>query len=274
MRRKNILALIALIAVFALAMTACGSEKAPETTVAATTEAPAPLGLSDWTLTATTWSSPNGATVNLTAIPFGYVEGRTAAFTVRLEGEEVGSVPCEWDGSQYTASLELNAEDGYCYYVLMADADGNSAEIPVNTPSMPTDEALINMADALNSYCNLMVDESSFADGKLNITKGTVQVQVPKITNEGEAITCTEAVLVLTFNGNDLDTEKLTLAETDVIGAYELALTDVSFDVPEMEDDQQLTLRLDVTLSNGQTLTAAGSNTFIYNNEGLLPVVG
>lgn len=273
MRRKNILAFIALVAVFVLAMAGCGSEKAPETTVPETTAAPAPLGVSEWKLTATTWSSPNGATVNLTATPFGYIDGRTATFTVRLEGEEVANSPCEWDGTHYTASVELNAADGYCYYVLMADADGNSAEVPINTPAELFDEALINMETSLQSYCNLLVEESTFADGKLSITNGSIEVQLPKITNEGETISCDKAVLVLTYNGEELDTQELTLNATADAGAYELQLTDTVFDVPEMEMDQQLTLRLDVTLSNGQTLTTLGG-TWLYGENGALPVVG
>ena len=67
-------------------------------------------------LNATAWSSPNGATVNVDAVPNGYAEGQKAEFCVRLEGEEIARVPCEWDGKSYKASADLNAADGYCYY--------------------------------------------------------------------------------------------------------------------------------------------------------------
>lgn len=276
MRRKHFLALVALILAFVMVMSGCGKEEALETTAAPveTTEAgPAPLGLSEWKLTAATWSSPNGATIHLAATPFGYVDGRTVTFVVRLEGEEIASAPCQWDGSSYTASVELNAADGYCYYVLMADADGNSAEIPINTPSEISDETLVNLETSLQSYCTLLVEESDFADGQLTITNGTVEVQLPKIANEGEAITCKKAVLVLTYNGQELDTRELELNATADAGAYELQLTDVAFDVPELEAEQPLTLRLDVTLSNDQTLTAPGG-TWLYSDAGALPVVG
>lgn len=274
--RKNFLTVIALLAVFALMLCGCSSKDTTETTNASATagEAAAPaLGLADFHLSTTTWSSPNGATVHLTATPVGYAEGYSAAFVVRLEGEEVANIPCEWDGKQYTASAELNAADGLCYYVTMKAADGNTAEVPVNTPTQPTDEALINMASSLESYCNLMVDESAFADGKLTITSGSVLVQAPKITNDGEEITVSEAVLALNFNGEEVTSEKLELAESETNGAYELALSEVTFDVPEMENDQQLNLVLNVTLSNGQSLSAAGGN-FFYNDGELLTAVG
>lgn len=277
MKRTTVSALLALILVFALALSACGGEAAPETTAAAApstevADLPA-LGLQEWTLSTSTWSSPNGATVHLTATPYGYVESRSVDFVVRLEGEDVANVPCQWDGTHYTASAELNAADGLCYYVLMQDKDGNSAEIPVNTPSTPTDESLINMETSLKAYCDVMVEESSYADGKLTITTGTATVQAPKITNEGETIICQEAKLILSFNGEDIATTALTLAESGEPGSYKQDLAGTAFDVPAMEDDQQLILRLDVTLSNGQILSASG-NTWFYNAEGLLPVVG
>lgn len=274
--RKNFLTILALIAVCALGLTGCGGNEAAETTAAsASTEAaaPAPLGLTEWTMTTTTWSSPNGATVNLTATPTAYEEGQSASFVVRLESDEVANVPCAWDGTHYTAAAELNAADGLCYYVMMTAADGNTAEVPVNTPSAPTDETLINLAASLNSYCNVMVEESSFADGKLTITSGTVQVQAPKITNEGKAVTCKDAVLVLSLNGEALESKKLTLNESEAVGGYELALSDIRFAIPELENDQQLTLTLNVTLSNGQTLSDAGS-TFYYNEGSVLNAVG
>ena len=274
--RKNFLTMIAILAVFALVFSGCGSKEPAETSAAAETAAaetaPA-LGLSDFSLSTTTWSSPNGATVHLDAVPHGYAEGQSASFVVRLEGEDIANIPCQWDGTHYTASAELSAADGLCYYVLMTGADGNTAEVPVNTPTLITDEALINMASSLESYCNLMVEESAFADGKLTISAGSAQVQAPAITNGGEKITVGEAVLVLTFNGEEVASEKITLEESETAGSYTLALSGISFKVPEMENDQQLNLSLNVTLSNGQSLTAAGG-TFYYNDGEMLTAVG
>ncbi|MBQ3192112.1 MAG: hypothetical protein IJB59_00905 [Oscillospiraceae bacterium] len=276
--KKTILTITALICMFALVLTGCGSKEAPETTAAPATTAaasaePQPLGLSDWNLSTSTWSSPNGATVHLTATPFGYEEGQSAAFIIRLEGEDVASIPCTWNGTAYTADAELNAADGYCYYVAMTAADGSTAEIAVNTPSDVKDEALINMAESLNSYCTVTVETSAFADGKLTITSGDLFVQVPKITNNGETITVSEAVLTLWYNDEAVDTEKLTLEESESVGGYELSLTDISFKTPEMEDDHQLTMTLDVKLSNGQSLSCA-AGTFFYNDGQLLTAVG
>ena len=280
MKRMSILALML---VLALALSACGSSRMPEATATAPaevtlpaeTEAAAPpvLALTEWNMSATTWSSPNGATIHISATPEAYADGLIAAFEVRLGGEDVAVIPCEWDGAAFTASADLNAADGYSYYVVLTAADGTTEEIAVNTASQPTAEAFVNMESALASYCSIAVEESAFEGGKLTLSSGKVQVQAPTITNQNEVITCAKAELVLMFNGEALDTQALTLAETENTGLFETQLQDITFEVPEMEDDQQLDLYLNVTLSNGQILSASGGNWF-YNDQGLLPVVG
>lgn len=276
MKRKNILVLLAVLCAFSLAMTGCGkSEQAPETT-AAVEAAPveeAALGLSGWELDSTTWSSPNGATVHITATPVSYTDGMSANFVVRLEGSDVTTVPCQWDGSAFTASAELNAEDGYCYYMILTGADGQQSEVAVNIASEPVDETLVNMLTALNTHCSLLLEDSEAVEDKLTITSATVRIQPPTIKNDGQAITCTEAVLVLTFNGGEVGRQTLELPAADDSGAYEFTVTGLTFDIPEMEDDNQLSLRLDVTLSNGHTLSDA-SGSWAYIGGELLGIVG
>ena len=274
--------LLAVILALAVALTACGKEAEPtETTVAATTAAAAvteapvsqTLTLTDWSMSASTWSSPNGATIHITATPSHYEEGQHADFIVRLESDDVTTIPCQWDGTNYTASADLNAANGYCYYMLLTAADGTAQEVAVNTPAAPVDEALIDIEASLESYCSITVEESVFEDSKLTLPTGKVQVKTPLITNEGETISCQEAALVLTFNGETLDRKVLTLTETATKGLWEAALENIIFDAPEIEGDQSLDLTLNVTLTNGQVLSAFGGS-WVPNDEGLLPVVG
>ena len=274
----------AMMLVLAIALTACGGEKTPEATetMAAATIATAPvestlpaqpLALNSWELSASTWSSPNGATVHITATPSHYEEGQRADFLVRLESDEVSSIPCQWDGTSYTASADLNAANGYCYYVILTAADGTATEVAVNTPAAPTNEAFIDIEAALESYCSITIEDSVCENGKLTLTSGQVQVKAPTITNEGETITCQETALVLSFNGEELKREILTLSETDTAGLFETALENVSFDIPQLKADEKVELALQVTLSNGQELYAYGGD-WLYENDGLMPVVG
>lgn len=281
MNRMKISAVLALILVLSLLCAACG-KTAPETQAPETAPVPevssdastdGTLGLTDWTLTSSTWSSPNGATVSITATPVSYMKGQSAAFVVRTEEGEVANIPCEWDGTAYTASADLNAADGYGYYILMTAASGNTAEVPVNTPDMPSDETLINLASSLESKCSLIVDSSDF-DGKwLSITGGTVVVETPKLKNQGASITCSEAVLVLRQEGDEVGRVSLELPAPTPDGVYVLALTGTPFQLGELEDDQQLTIELEVTLSNGQELSCAGG-TWFYNAGSLMMSVG
>ena len=199
---------------------------------------------------------------------------RGAVFTVRLEGEEVASVPCEWDGSVYTASAELNAEDGYCYFVLLTSASGTESEVTINAPSAPTDETLIDLADALNTYATVTVNTSELKDGKLTITDGTAQLQLPKLTLREGNVVCQEANLILSYDGQEVAREALSGVEADETGISNVSLTGVSFTVPgEMEDDHQLSLRLEAQLSNGQSITAPGG-AWYYFDGGLILSVG
>ena len=274
--------ILAVILALAIALTACGSEKAPETTAAtaAPTTAAAeaavsaePLTLTDWTMSANTWSSPNGATINISASPSYYEEGQKADFVVRLESDEVALIPCQWDGTSYTASADLNAANGYCYYVVLTAADGTATEVAVNTPAEPTNEAFIDIEAALESYCSITIDDSTFESGKLTLVSGKVQVKTPLITNGTEPITCQEAVLLLSYQGEELGKQVLALTETETKGMLEAALNNITFDIPEMEEEQKVELTMNATLSNGQEISAYGAN-WIFNEEGLMSVLG
>jgi len=277
MKRMTILAVILALA---MALTACGADNAPETTaateaVAAPTETTAPqsLTLTAWEMSASTWSSPNGATINISATPNYTADGQSAAFVVRLEGDEIANIPCEFDGTNYTASADLNAADGYCYYVVLTAADGTVTEVAVNTATEPTNEAFVNMEASLASYCSVTVEESTFEGNTLELSNCKIQVQAPTITDEGTAITCQQAFLFLSYNGEELAQVVVTLEDTDTAGLFEATVSGITFEIPEMEDDQKVELSLKVALSNGQELSAYGGN-WIYNEEGLLPVVG
>jgi hypothetical protein len=272
---------LAVILILLLSLAACSKDEAVETTEATTVAATVPaevtvaqdLSVTEWNMSASTWSSPNGATIHITAIPNIYTEGQRANFVVRLENDDIVSIPCQWNGTEYTASADLNAANGYCYYVILIAADGTPYETAVNTPSQPYNDSFINMEAALESYCSVTVTESDFSASQLSLTSGSVQVLVPTITNEGNAITCQEASLVLSYMGNEISKQTLTLTETDTTGLYEADLSGMTFTIPEMEDDQKIDLVLNVSLTNGHALTAYGGN-WVYNAEALLPVVG
>lgn len=267
MRSRTFALLPALL--FILLLSACNSKMPrPENSNPAE-----PPEISSASLSCSTWSSPNGATVHISATPSTYVKGQSATFLVRLEGEDIASCPGQWDGSRYSASIDLNAADGYCYFVRLENPNGESNEITLNAPTAVTNEALINMEDALNAYCSATLTSSVYADNRLTLLDGTILVQTPRIFNEGQPITCAEAQLVLRLYGTEVGRKSVLLSATPENGQYTQSIQGVSFDLPALEDDQQLDLTLEAKLSNGQTLsTSVGS--WFYMNGTLQSSVG
>lgn len=280
MNRKLISLTMAMLLLCAMALNACGKKETPETTQAATEPAATTqaaleeLGLTTWSLSASTWSSPNGATIHLTATPNRHLDGESADFVIRLEDETVETIACTWEDDNYVADADLNTADGYCYYVVLNGADGTSTEVAVNTPAEPINEDYINLKSALEAYCSLTLGESALENGKLVISSGAATVQAPRITDAGQEVGCTKATLILTLDGQELATKELTMAPGDTAKSYECALDDVSFDLPAtLGAEQRLTLRLDAELSNGQKLTAEGV-TWYYQDGNLANAVG
>ena len=256
--------------VMALTAAACGKkaetpasteEKTATQPAASTESAGRELSLTESSLSVTTWSSPNGATVNLTAVPSEHANGDIAEFVVRLDGEDIKTVPCEWKSGAYVASADLNGADGYGYYVTLSGKDGSFAEVAVNTPENPTDESLINLASSLMPYCSLTLNDTALEGDSLTILSGYALVQAPRITDDGDNVACAQANLVMTLDGQEIGRIPLVMAPGEADRSYDATITDLSFTVPEeIGEGQQLVLRLEAELTNGQTLTAQGGS--------------
>ena len=283
MNKKKLCALTALALTAALTLCACGKkEEQPEPTPGQSASQAAPseqaaarqLSLKEADLSVTTWSSPNGATVNLTAVPDAHDKGDSAEFVVRLDGEEVTSVSCEWKDGAFVASADLNGADGYCYYVQLSGSDGAFAEIPVNTTAEPVNEALVNMASALSAYCSLTLEDAALEDGNLTVLNGYALVQAPRITVNDENVACAKATLVLLLDGEEIASVELTMAPGEADRSYDASITDLSLAVPaDIREGQQLDLRLDAVLTNGQAVTAEGGS-WQYTGSGITNTVG
>ena len=230
------------------------------------------VGLVNWDLQVQAWNSGSGATVTFTGTPALYAQEQSATFTVWLEGEEVASVPCQWNGSVYTGVVDLDAADGYSYYCTLISSNGSKEQLPLNTPENPVYDNLVYLQTGLTAYCNLIVDGWEDEGGKLTITSGFVQAQLPRVGTEENPLFA-GAQLLLRLNGEVVETQDLDLPEGEGEGSYEQVLSGVSFQMPAMEDDYQLEVALVVTLSDGQTITSSGGSWY-YNGGEMLMVVG
>lgn len=230
-------------------------------------------GFKNWKMSARAWGDSNGATVAFLGEPRSHEDGQTAQFVVRLNGAEVENQVCNWDGTAYTAEVELEADDGYSYSLVLVDTDGTREQMLLSSPDSPVYDHLVYMRSSLIAYCNLFVADWEINGNDLKITSGFVQVQLPQITTDSSEVNFVSAQLVLKLNGNIVSTQALNLPQGEGVGSYETALTDTQFSVPDMSDDYQLDLDLHVKLSNGEEIIASGGSWF-YNNGQLTMVVG
>lgn len=265
MKHRSLLKLTALLLVCALALCGCGKQE-PQNSG---TNDGTPMALGQWTLTPETWSSPNGATIYLSAEVTNPDKTATAEFVVRQGDGDVVNAPCTWDGNKLLAEAELNAADGYGFFIVLTAADGSLTEWPLGG----ADSSLVNLASALNSYCNLLVTDSTCDSGKLTLTSGTLEIQVPQFTDGGAAITCEKVALVLMKDGQELTRSAIAVGASGVPGGFQADLTGTVFTIPAMESDGQLVLRAEVSLSNGQSLSAEGG-AWTYMDGQIVATVG
>lgn len=219
--------------------------------------------LQSWELNAAVWSSSNGATITLNAQPRAYEKGQGASFVIRLEGKEVENVSCDWNGSFYTASVDLEAADGYEYECVLFPPQGASEHYTLSDAY----DSLVYMKRSLDAYCNLYISDFKDADGKFTVTAGFASVQLPQLTSGGAEVGFSKAQLIFSLNGETLETQDITLPQGEGQGSYESSLSNISFTMPQMDDDYQLDLTLVVTLSTGEELTANGGSWFYNNGE-------
>lgn len=286
MRKNSVISLL-LIAVLLLSLTGCAKDtsdvdslKAENTqlreqigVLTARLNELESRGLKTSKLNAKAWGDNNGATVTFAGEPRNHEDKSSALFVVRLNGAEVENVSCDWNGTEYTASVELEAADGYSYTCILVDADGTREQILLSSPDSPVYDNLVYMRSSLTAYCNLFIADWEQKDSDLKITSGFVQVQLPQITAEGTQVEFASAQLVLLLNGNTVSSQALELPEGEGAGSHEAALTDVVFTMPEMSEEHQLDLLLRVKLSNGEEITAEGGSWF-YTDGQLSMVVG
>ena len=227
--------------------------------------------LQDWSLDAAAWADSNGATVVFTATPVSYVDGMRAALSVRMGDLEAESTNCVWDGSVFTGSVELSAADGYSYYCILTSANGTQEEIELNSPANVTNEMLVNLGSNLSTYANVVVEDWSATASALNIKSGYIQAQMPRLAYNNTSSEISGSALVLKLNNEEVSRQNITMEAGEGEGSFEATISGSSFSMPAMEDDYQLDLWLEITLSTGHTVSVSGGSW--YSNSGELQLV-
>ncbi len=224
-------------------------------------------GLEHFRLDTAVWESGGGATLTFAVTPPEQEAGQSAAIRVLLEGVEVVSIPCDWDGEAFTASVDVAAADGYTYLCTITDGQGKENNIVLNGPEM---DKVIYLATNLSAYANMVVTDFVAEEESLTLTGGFIQVQLPRMGGD-TAVESTR--LVLEHNGQEFLRQEVELLPGEGEGSFELLLADLSLPMPRMNEDSQLDVYLEVTLTNGQYLSAMGGS-WMYLDGELVLVVG
>lgn len=201
------------------------------------------------TLSAVGWPDGRGADVTLI---LDHVPADDALLRVMAGSTVLAEVPCYWDGTACTATAGIEAGNGYTYSLIV----GSEART-LASPENPVYPELVNLADALNAYCNLVVDEWEVRDNVLTLDTCFAHIQYPQLGSG--ALTCVQATLVLKHGDEPISQVSVTDLLQAATGGCEGQIDSAAFTLPELEEGEQVDLWLEATLSDGQVLTTCAA---------------
>lgn len=221
--------------------------------------------LRDWSLTAEPLEDGSGAAVRFEAQAMGTESGQSMHFVVMRDDKIVADLDCAFDGSHFTAYAQLGAVNGYTFFCDLSDGKTDPIRYALLNPADETLSLLMNLHDSMNTYATVLVDSWKVEEDMLSI-RADVQVQLPSFTAGSKVVTVEKAALHFILGDTVLQSMELSLDGTG--GALRASLPEITCPIPEdMPTDAQLTLRCEVQLSDGHTLTADGGGWFMQEEQ-------
>lgn len=207
--------------------------------------------ITEITLTAAPWQDNRGADVTLTAAAENAPDG-DALLRVMLGSTVITEVPCHWDGTALTATVSLDAANGYIYS-LVVDSEAKT----LASPDAPAYPELVYLSDALSAYCNLIVGDWYVRESTLTLETGYATIHTPQLTADDEAYT--QVRLVLKRGEEVLAECPISPVETDEPGSFACSISSAAFPLPIMAEGEQMDLWLEATLTSGQILSTCAA---------------
>lgn len=231
------------------------------------TQPPVSINLTNWTLTPKAQPDSKNADIAFTATVETDIADLTGNLMISLNGESVADIICAFSKNNLSADVSLPAANGYTYKLVFSTPEGVVQEIVLASPEDPANTTAVYLADSLNSYCNLLVEDWTATKDTLTINSGYVQLQLPQLMATAGKTSWESARLVLKSNQKEVASHDLKLETGEGSNSYELTLQSVALDLPALKEGQELTLWLEITLSNGQIVTSSGAGWFLEGNE-------
>lgn len=224
------------------------------------------VALENWSLTPKVWAQDLGADVTLSAQPERYDENLAAAFLVLLGGNTVATAPCQWDGAAYTATVSLPAANGYGYYLELVNGVDRTL-VQLSTAQEPAEPYCVYLEDSLTAFASLMVSDFRAEEDLLVLTGGFAEAQMPMLTADGVVPTVAAARLVLRLDEEEVASQAVTMEPGEADGVYVADVNEIRFDIPQLTGEQELSLWLEVELSNGTLARGYGVSWFSDGQE-------
>lgn len=221
--------------------------------------------LEAWKLTAEPMEDGSGATARFEAQTVGVKNGQSVHFIVMLGDKTIVDLPCAPDGSRFTASAQLDAQNGYTFYCDLSDGSSEPVRYALLNPQDIQLSMLMNLQDSLSTYATMLVNSWKVEEEVLHIS-ADVQIQLSNLRKDEKPAEVESAKLYFTMGGE-------TIQAIDIVvesGSSSLSslIEDVTCPVPEdMEADAQLTLNCEIKLADGTVLTADGGSWFLQDEQ-------
>ena len=157
---------------------------------------------------------------------------------------------CEVNGDAYTATINLSPVNGLTYIL-----SWNGTECVLASPDNGAHPHLVNLADSLSAYCNLVLEDWNIEGTTLTLGTCHVQIQAP-LLGETELPQTQEAQVLLKHRGQVLDGVTITVAPGEGSASYEGILENLSLTLPLLAEGEEISLWLEAVLADGQMVSA------------------
>lgn len=178
-----------------------------------------------------------------------YQQNQSAAIQVSgSDGSVLYQYPCEWDGLNWYAELELPIADGYSFHFLLTDADGTKIQ-----------QLDGSFCENLQSSMQIQADFSSHVQftGKSNTLKVTeleVNVSMPKILPESEDISWTDLSYTLYIDDEAVGHYSMideNFQEMEHASGISIGKSGTLMEATNLPDNATIRLMFHAALSNG-----------------------
>ena len=187
--------------------------------------------------------------VHLSAIPKRHAN-ETAFFSVRKDGREMANTECVWDGTAYVAQQDLPMENGYEYWLIITDLQGNQEQIPLESRRAQ------NLKTTFSLTCDIrQTGHLTYENSELVLQDFEIALSKPESVADGAVILWDHVEVLLYHDGEELGRNALITEEDDAVyhrsTTLEFGYAALSFPDVTLNNGDGVEIWVKATLCNG-----------------------